>query len=139
MGDAKRRAIEIADLKANSPRVEETYTDDPLTIEGVFNPEVAMKRFELKGAPNWIAQKERPSVYGDRKHVSETGDEHRDAIIDNQRFNVAEAVTKRLSEKTKAETKEAEASRARIATGLSDTQSQVVSKQVAEGHADSVK
>ena len=121
MGDARRRAIEIADLKANSPKIETTeiLTDIDLSLDYVFSTDRILDRANLKGAPNWVALKEKGTRLGDRKHAAGHGEEHRDAVIDNQRFDVSAAVTKRLAEKAKAEA-EGGNDVARIATGLSD-------------------
>ena len=138
MGDARRRAIEIADLKANSPSIEEQIKSvllTPMTVDEIFDPLNALKHAALKGAPNWVALKERANRFGDRKHNAGHGDEQRDAVIDNQRFDVSAAVTKRLAEKAKAEA-EGGNDVARIATGLSDPQQEVVQEQTPEGPSD---
>ena len=121
MGDARRRAIEIADLKATSPRVEavDNTPEFPMTVEHVFSTDRVMDREGLKGAPNWVSLKERNTRFGDTKHKSGNGAEQAAAVIDNQRFDVSAAVTKRLAEKAKAEA-EGGNDVARIATGLSD-------------------
>ncbi len=137
MGDAKRRAIEIADLKANSPSIEEQIKSvllTPMTVDEIFDPLNALKHAALKGAPNWVALKEKGTRLGDRKHAAGHGEEYRDAVIDNQRFDVSAAVTKRLAEKAKAEAVSADVSR--IATGLSDSQQEVVSESTSEGPSD---
>ena len=136
MGDARRRAIEIADLKATSPRVEavDNTPEFPMTVEHVFSTDRVMDREGLKGAPNWVSLKERNTRFGDTKHKSGNGAEQAAAVIDNQRFDVSAAVTKRLAEKAKAEA--AATNTPGIATGLSDVQQEVVSEQAPEGLAD---
>lgn len=120
MGDARRRAIEIADLKSRTVEtVPEPYVSTGFTVEEVFSTDQIIKVAEMKGAPNWVSLKERGTRFGDRKHKSGNGAEQATAIIDNQRFDVSAAVTKRLAEKAKAEA-EGGTNVARIATGLSD-------------------
>ena len=136
MGDAKRRAIEIADLKSRTVEtVPEPYVSTGFTVEEVFSIDQIIKVANMRGAPNWVALKERANRFGDRKHNAGHGDEQRDAVIDNQRFDVSAAVTKRLAEKAKAET-EGGNDVARIATGLSDPQQEVVQEQAPEGPSD---
>ena len=137
MGDARRRAIEIADLKATSPRVEavDNTPEFPMTVDHVFSTDRVMDREGLKGAPNWVSLKERNTRFGDTKHKSGNGAEQAAAVIDNQRFDVSAAVTKRLAEKAKAEA-EGGTNVARIATGLSDAKQEVVQEQASEGPSD---
>ena len=136
MGDARRRAIEIADLKSRTVEtVPEPYVSTGFTVEEVFSTDQIIKIAEMKGAPNWVSLKERNTRFGDRKHKSGNGAEQAAAVIDNQRFDVSAAVTKRLAEKAKAEA-EGGNDVARIATGLSDPQQEVVQEQAPEGPSD---
>ena len=136
MGDARRRAIEIADLKSRTVEtVPEPCVSTGFTVEEVFSIDQIIKVANMRGAPNWVALKERAKRFGDRKHNAGHGDEQRDAVIDNQRFDVSAAVTKRLAEKAKAEA-EGGNDVARIATGLSDAKQEVVQEQASEGPSD---
>ena len=138
MGDARRRAIEIADLKSRTVEtVPEPYVSTGFTVEEVFSTDQIIKVANMRGASNWVTLKERANRFGDRKHNAGHGDEQRDAVIDNQRFDVSAAVTKRLAEKAKAKA-EAEGGNdvARIATGLSDAKQEVVQEQASEGPSD---
>ena len=136
MGDARRRAIEIADLKSRTVEtVPEPYVSTGFTVEEVFSTDQIIKVANMRGAPNWVTLKERANRFGDRKHNAGHGDEQRDAVIDNQRFDVSAAVTKRLAEKAKAEA-EGGINVARIATGLSDAKQEVVQEQASEGPSD---
>lgn len=136
MGDARRRAIEIADLKSRTVEtVPEPYVSTGFTVEEVFSTDQIIKVAEMKGAPNWVSLKERGTRFGDRKHKSGNGAEQATAILDNQRFDVSAAVTKRLAEKAKADA-EGGNDVARIATGLSDAKQEVVQEQASEGPSD---